>query len=234
MKNLVLITGASSGLGKSLALSLSIKGYHCILASRNKKELDNLSEMINSQGNSSTVIPTDLTSEDSINILYNKCLKIGFVEMIIHNAGVGVFSKITDATIDDFNKQIDINLKAPFILCKIFTPHMKENKKGRLVFINSVAGKHGYPYSSAYVSSKFGLRGLSESLRMELRNDNIKVISVHPGSIDTPFWDNINADFPRSEMLSADSVANDIINAIESKGNSVIEEIVIRRNKGDF
>ena len=230
----VLITGASSGLGKALSISLSKNGYHCILASRNKKELNKLSKTIKSQGNLCTTIPTDLTSKDSIDNLYSKCLKIGFIEMIIHNAGIGIFSKVAETSMDDFDRQIDVNLKAPFILCKKFIPHMKEKSKGRLVFINSVAGKHGYPYSSAYVSSKFGLRGLSESLRLELRSDNIKVISVHPGAIDTPFWNNVNADFPRSEMLSADSVANDIVNAIESKGNSVIEEIVIRRNKGDF
>ena len=111
---------------------------------------------------------------------------------------------------------------------------MKSKSKGRIVFINSVAGKSGYPFSSSYVSSKFGLRGLSESLREELRQDGIKVISIHPGAIDTAFWDKVNADFSRDEMLLSKNVANDIVNALESSGNSVIEEMVIRRNKGDF
>ena len=141
---------------------------------------------------------------------------------------------LEDTNIKDFDNQINVNLRAPFIISKKFIPNMKENKRGRIVFINSIAGKFGYPYSSAYVSSKFGLRGLSETLRMELRKDNIKIISVHPGAIDTPFWDKIDVDFPRNEMLDPSSVADDIINAIESKGQSVVEEIVIRRTKGDF
>ena len=231
---IALITGASSGLGKHLSISLSSKGYHCILASRNESKLSELANEIKSQNYLCTTIPTDISSVKSIDKLYLQCSKIGFVELIIHNAGIGKFSKIEETKVEDFDSQIKVNLRAPFIISKKFIPDMKNNKKGRLVFINSIAGKYGYPYSSAYVSSKFGLRGLSETLRMELRKDNIKVISIHPGSIDTPFWDKIDVDFPKSEMLDPSSVANDIINAIESKGNSVVEEIVIRRTKGDF
>ena len=97
-----------------------------------------------------------------------------------------------------------------------------------------MAGLHPYKNSTAYVASKFGLRGFTSSLREELREHNIKVISVHPGAIDTPFWNNINADFPRKEMISADDLADSIINSILAKNNVVHEEIVIRRTAGDF
>ena len=234
IKKNVLITGASSGLGKEISICLARNGYHCILSSRNETLLGNVANQIRSENYKCTVVPADLTSEDSIENLYQSCQEIGFVEMIINNAGIGIFSKIEDASIVDFDKQISLNLRAPFILCKKFIPNMKSKSKGRIVFINSVAGKSGYPFSSSYVSSKFGLRGLSESLREELRQDGIKVISIHPGAIDTAFWDKVNADFSRDEMLLSKNVANDIVNALESSGNSVIEEMVIRRNKGDF
>ena len=111
---------------------------------------------------------------------------------------------------------------------------MVSRKTGKLVFINSVAGINAYPYSSAYVASKFGLRGFTSSLREELREHNIKVISVHPGAIDTPFWNNVNADFPKDEMMSSDDVAESIVHAILAPNNVVQEEIIIRRTGGDF
>ena len=111
---------------------------------------------------------------------------------------------------------------------------MIKRKTGNLVFINSVAGINAYPYSSAYVASKFGLRGFTSSLREELREHNIKVISVHPGAIDTSFWNNVNVDFPKNEMLKSDDVADTIIHAILSPNNLVQEEIIIRRTAGDF
>ena len=78
------------------------------------------------------------------------------------------------------------------------------------------------------------MRGLADSLREELREDNIKVISVHPGAVDTAFWDHVNADFPRAEMLNPDALADSIIHSIRAPGNLTIEEMVIRRTGGDF
>ena len=85
-----------------------------------------------------------------------------------------------------------------------------------------------------YFSSKFGLRGFTTSLREELREYNIKVISVHPGAVDTPFWNNVNVDFPKDEMMSSDDVAESIVHAILAPNNVVQEEVVIRRTGGDF
>ena len=108
------------------------------------------------------------------------------------------------------------------------------NNNGKIVFVNSVAGKFGYKYSSAYVASKYGLRGLSESLRNELREHNIKVISIPPGAINTNFWKDINVDFPKEEMLSSLNIAEIIFNAVDAPENVTLEEIVVRRTKGDF
>ena len=99
---------------------------------------------------------------------------------------------------------------------------------------NSVAGKKGYAFSSAYVTSKFGLLGFSKSMRNELREHNIKVISVHPGAVDTNFWNNVEGDFPRDEMMSSENVAKSITHAILAPENVVLEEIDIQRTAGDF
>ena len=102
------------------------------------------------------------------------------------------------------------------------------------VYINSVAGKKAYPYSSAYVASKFGLLGFSRSVRAELREHNIKVVSVHPGAVDTAFWNNVKGNFPRNEMMSSENVAKTIVHAICAPDNVVLEELDIQRIEGDF
>ena len=127
-----------------------------------------------------------------------------------------------------------VNLRSAFVLSQAFIPNMKKNKYGNLVFINSVAGRHGYPFSAGYVVSKFGLRGLAESLRNELREDNIKVTSVYPGAVDSLFWDNVNADFPRNEMMTSKEIAETVLFAIQKAGIGALEDVVIRRTKGDF
>ena len=105
---------------------------------------------------------------------------------------------------------------------------------GIIVFINSTAGTQAYPYSSAYVASKHGLNGFSKSLREELRSFNIRVVSIHPGAINTPLWDNVKSNFPRSEMMNVKEVASSVMHTIQQNKIGAIEEIVIRRVKGDF
>ena len=111
--------------------------------------------------------------------------------------------------------------------------NMKDNN-GSIVFINSVAGLQNFTYSTGYVASKFALRGFAGSLREELREYGIKVMSVFPGAIDTPFWDKVDNSFDRKEMLNLDDCAKMIVDNMLSPGNLVVEDLVIRRIAGDF
>ena len=139
-------------------------------------------------------------------------------------------------SIEDWDEQINTNLRSAFLTTRLFVKKMIEEKEGKFVFINSVAGKYGHSFSNstAYVASKHGLRGFADSLRTELREHNIKVISVYPGAIDTNFWNSINVDFPRDEMLSSSDLAETIFHTITTPNSLVIEDIVVRRTKGDF
>jgi len=233
-EKVALITGASSGIGKSLSRKLCENGYHCILAARSEEKLQHLAESIRDDGHECSAIIADVGDESSVDALFEQSSKIGTVSLVVNNAGLGIFSKIEESTVEDWDAQINVNLRGSFLVSRKYIPEMQKQKSGTLVFMNSVAGNFGYPYSAAYVASKFGLRGLSESLRNELRKDNIKVISVHPGAIDTAFWDDINVDFPREEMLSPEMIANSVVHAIEAPGATVIENLTIRRVAGDF
>jgi len=234
LDKIALITGASSGIGEKLSINLSCQGYYVLLASRNIKKLKKIESILKSKGKASKSFQLDICDQNSIQQLNNDIKKIGIPDIIINNAGIGTFAKIEDVTAEEWRKQIDTNLSGPFLVVKSFISDMKKRKKGTLVFINSVAGKYGYPFSQAYVSSKFGLRGLADSLRNELRKDNIKVVSVFPGAVDTAFWDGAKVDFPNEEMLSSENVANVIVSNILSENNLVVEDMVIRRTQGDF
>jgi len=230
---IAIVTGASTGLGKSISLKLAAVGFKVVLASRNEEKLKKVDKLINKAGGESQVIATDVSKENDIRKLYSD-IDIDKVEIVINNAGFGIFNKIHKITSDEWDRQININLRGSFLMSRYVSESMMKRKTGRLVFINSVAGINAYPYSSAYVASKFGLRGFASSLREELREYNIKVISIHPGAIDTPFWNNINVDFPKDQMLSSDDVAKSIIHAVLAPNNVVQEEVVIRRTGGDF
>ena len=233
-KKIALITGASSGIGRSLALELSSKGYELILSSRNIDLLNDVADNVSELGGKVHVIQMDIKDSSSVEELFVKSKKIGFVDIVVNNAGFGKFDKIQDIDIKDWDNQLSVNLRGSFLITKFFSKPMREKKKGMFVYINSVAGKKAYPYSSAYVASKFGLRGFSRSIRVELREHNIKVISVHPGAVDTAFWDNVKGDFPRGEMMSSKNIAESIVHSICAPDNVVVEELDIQRTKGDF
>ena len=235
MKNkTAIITGASTGIGKHMGIELSKNDYTVILISRNINKLNNVKNIIDKLGKKCVIIESDISKESSINYIFDKINSFNNIDILINNAGLGIFNKIDNISYEDWDIQMNTNLKASFMMTKNIVPIMKKNNNGKIVFINSVAGLKGYPYSSAYVASKYGLRGFSSSIREELREYNIKVISVHPGAVDTPFWNEIKGDFPREKMLASIDVAKSIVNTILSPNNVVHEELIIRSTYGDL
>jgi len=235
MDRIAIITGGSSGLGSQIAYKLSQRGFHSVVIGRSKKRLEKIYNKITNSKGKCTVIQQDLCQENCSEAIKENIDKIkGNVEVVINNAGIGIFNNIEMITLKDWQKMISLNLTAAFIMTKLYVPEMKKNKKGILIYINSVAGKKGYPFSSGYAASKFALRGFANSVREELRDDGIKVVSIFPGAVDTPLWDDIDHKFDRKEMMTVEEVANSVLSTIDFKNISVIEELVIRRVKGDF
>ena len=120
------------------------------------------------------------------------------------------------------------------MITKMIIDNLKNKKSGKIVFISSVAGLQPYKNSTAYVASKYGLRGFYSALREELREFNIKVITVFPGAVNTPIWDGKNMEELRNSMIKSDDLTETIIHAINAPNNCVTEEITIRRIEGDF
>ena len=232
--HIAVITGASSGIGRSIAKLLGLNGITVCLGARSKTRLESIVNGIKKDGGKAHSFYLDLTDDDSIQNFIEKVNKTGSVKTLINNSGFGKFDKIENASTVDWDEMMTVNLRGAFIMSKAFIPSMKKIKRGNIIFINSVAGRHGYPFSAGYVASKFGLRGLAESLRNELRKDNIKVTSIYPGAVDSNFWKNVNTDFPRNEMMISEEIAETVLFAIQKPGIGALEDIIIRRTKGDF
>ena len=232
-KPIAIITGASSGIGQSLAIELSDK-YFVYLVSRNIRNLNKTKKYIESKNNKCEIIISDITNEKSVNNLYKKIPNKNQIELLINNAGIAIFKDISNTSVDDWDETINVNLRGAFLMTKSLIDNFKKKKNGKIVFINSGAGLKPFANSSAYVASKYALRGFASSIREELREFNIKVISVFPGAVNTPLWNNKNVEEIRKDMMSVDDLCQSIIHSINAPNNCVVEEILIKRTLGDF
>ena len=232
-KPIAIVTGASTGIGRSLSVKLSNK-YFVYLISRNKENLDKTKELINIQNNDCKIIVSDISKNESIDDIYSQIEHKEKIELLINNAGIGIFKNITDTSIKDWDNTLNTNLRGSFLMTKMVVDNLKSKKDGKIVFISSVAGLQPYKNSTAYVASKYGLRGFAASLREELREFNIKVITVFPGAVNTPIWDDKGMDEVRESMIKIEDLTETIIHAINAPNNCVTEEITIRRTLGDF
>jgi len=232
-KPIAIITGASTGIGRSLAIKLSNQ-YLVYLISRNKEKLNKTKELINAQNNDCKIIVSDISKTKSLDAIYSQIEYKEKIELLINNAGIGVFKNITDTSIEDWNDTLNTNLRGSFLMTKMVIDDLKSKKSGKIVFISSVAGLQPYKNSTAYVASKYGVRGFAAALREELREFNIKVITVFPGAVNTPIWDDKNMEEIREGMIKTDDLTETIFHAINAPNNCVTEEITIRRTSGDF
>ena len=233
VKPIAIVTGASTGIGRELAIELS-NNYFVYLVSRSITNLNKTKEVILNNKNDCDIIAADITNEESVEKIYNEIHNKNNIELLINNAGIAIFKDITSTSIDDWDKTINVNLRGSFLMTRLAVEIFKLKKTGKIVFINSGAGLKPFKDSSAYVASKYGLRGFASSLREELREYNVKVISVFPGAVDTPLWDNKNVDKIRRDMMNVNDLCQTIIHSINAPNNCVVEEILIKRNLGDF
>jgi NAD(P)-dependent dehydrogenase (short-subunit alcohol dehydrogenase family) len=186
----VLVTGASSGLGRAAALAFAEAGADVALLARGEGELRALAAEIEALGRRALLLPTDLADEGALLEAAQGVLdRFGRVDVLLNNAGTDVPGAVKELAADDWDRVLAVNLRAPFLLAKAVFPAMQAQGRGTIINVSSVAGKRGWANASAYCASKFGLTGLTQALHAEGREHGIRAVVVYPGAMATNWGD---------------------------------------------
>jgi len=219
---IIVITGASGGLGKELAKAYCEKGNKLILAGRNHEKLDSLKEELSDYDAEIFTYQLDISDPLAVEEFSGSTIQnFGNIDVLINNAGMGTFGKVTELDNDSISKVIDVNVKGTIYMTKFFI----DNINDRLINIISTAGLKGKVNESVYVASKYAIRGFTESLMKEYEDKEINITAVYMGGMDTEFWSDTDHVKDSSGFLKPNYVAEMIKNS-----NIKDPELIIKRN----
>ncbi len=225
-----IVTGASKGIGRATAGALAAEGASVVLAARHQDELSAASLELSKSGLSVVALQADLTNDDQVRKLVETTgNKFGRVDILVNNAGMGVFKPFAQMSIEEFDEMWKLNMRAVFVATKYVLPYMMREKSGAIVNIASLAGKNSFVNGTGYAATKWALRGWASSLMLEVREHNIRVVTICPGSVDTSFSS------PDSQMNKRDNkitqpedVADAVVFAVTAPARSMFSEIDVR------
>ena len=213
MDKVALVTGSSSGIGYETSLALARNGYYTFATMRNLGKDEKIKQIIEKEDLSIEILELDVDNEESVNqAIKTISEKKDRIDVLVNNAGYGMWGTVEDVSLDEFKQQFETNFFSIIRLIQKVAPIMRKQGSGNIVNISSVAGRIGFPVSPAYISSKFALEGLSESLRFELMPFGINVIIIEPGVIKTNFFDSMKL----SEKSQQDSTYKEITDKVIS------------------
>ncbi|MGE5430604.1 MAG: SDR family oxidoreductase [Syntrophomonadaceae bacterium] len=239
----VVITGASSGLGEAAARLLSSEGASVVLGARRLDRIDSLAKELTSKDAKALAIATDVTQYDQVKRLVDTAVeKFGRIDVMINNAGLMPHSPLERLKIDEWNRMIDVNIKGVLYGIAAALPFMKEQKSGHIINVSSVAG-HKVTYAGAvYAATKHAVRALSEGLRQEVKPYNIRTTIISPGAVATELPDSITEkdvsknihEFYNQYAIPADSFARTVAFAISQPDDVDINEILFRPTRQEL
>jgi NAD(P)-dependent dehydrogenase (short-subunit alcohol dehydrogenase family) len=234
MSKTAVITGAGSGVGRATALALVKMDWKVALVGRREKTLRETAKLAGSRSKHLLVWPCDIGDQKAVEQMAKRVLAdFKEVEVLVNAAGTNAPNRALEVlSLEDYHAMIDTNLNGAYYCVQAFLPQMRARKSGTIVNIVSDAGKQASPKAGpAYVMSKFGLSGLTQSINAEERTNGIRACAVFPGDIDTPLLDKRpappNAE-ARAKMLRSEDVAECALLAISLPSRAVAEEIIIR------
>jgi NAD(P)-dependent dehydrogenase (short-subunit alcohol dehydrogenase family) len=219
----VLLTGASSGIGAATARRLAKRGDDVVLVARGREGLDKVAREVEELGGTALVAEADITDREALRGAFDRAVaELGGLDAVIANAGAGAYGLFRDLDPEDVDRTIQVVLIGAANTIREALPHL-ERSHGTLVATASVAGLYPMPLAAAYSAAKHGLRGLVNSIRIELRatGSDVRIAMVHPGPVDTPFWVNVTPEdfmppkMPPQIAQDPDEIARQLIRAIE-------------------
>jgi 3-oxoacyl-[acyl-carrier protein] reductase len=225
-----LVTGASRGIGRGIALALADAGAQVALAARSPDRLRSVEREIRERGGKAVGLPVDLAEEPQIEALFGRLAETyGRLDILINNAGIGLFGALSDFSAGDFDQLVAVNLKAVFLCCRQAMRLMSPRQTGYIINISSVVGFKGYPNQSIYTATKHGVMGITKSLAVEAQPHGIRVSAVLPGGTDTDMRALGRPDLKRSELLQPEDIAQTVLFLLSLSPRAAIDQIYVRR-----
>jgi 3-oxoacyl-[acyl-carrier protein] reductase len=230
MKNLdgkiALVTGGSMGIGYAIGRRLAEAGATVVLAARAPSRLDAAVSALRLDGLTVSGLPADVSLEEDVNRLVGTIIqRHGRLDILVNNAGAGVFKPVVDLSPQEFDTMWGTNVRGAFLPTRAALPHMIKAGYGELVFISSLAGKNSIKGGAGYCATKWAVRGFASSLMLEVREHNIRVTTIFPGSVDTAFS---SANKKKARISEPGDVAEAVLFAITAPARSMFSEIDLR------
>jgi NADP-dependent 3-hydroxy acid dehydrogenase YdfG len=237
-----IVTGASSGIGRTTALHLAAEGASVALVARRPDRLDELVDEVHTAGGIALAVPTDISDrEQAFAAVANTVKQFGRLDILVNNAGLMILATAEEAEIDDWDRMIAINQQGLLYMTKAALPHLlaaagdDPRRVADIVNVSSVAGRTTFPTAGAYSLTKYGVNGFSEALRQELAKDHVRVGVLEPGKVDTELDShnnekilaNIEANFGGFRMLDPEDIADGITYMITRPAHAAIGELWI-------
>ena len=225
------ITGGTKGIGYAIAETLLKNGANVFICARDKVEIKRALERLSEFGNVDGEI-CDVRSEAQVEMMLKECIRVfSVVDILINNAGVGFIGEtVEEMSPDKFRQTLETNLFGVFYTCHHVIPILKSQGGGYIINISSLAGQNAHPKMAAYNASKFALNGFTEALMQEVRQDDIKVSYICPGSVNTEFGGDEPSD-EKSWQLQSEDIAQTVLDLLQMKARALPSKVEIRPSK---
>ena len=225
-----LVTGASRGIGRSVAISLAKEGAIVVAAARDSEMLKESCRVIEEAGGQALVSTVELSNENSIRKLMETVTeKFGRLDVLVNNAGITLSSVLEETTTDDWDRLMAVNVRGAFVLCREAVGLLRQAQPGVIVNISSVVGVKGYAKQIAYTASKHAMRGMSIAMAEELKESNVRVHVICPGGVDTEMVSRVRPDINKDELIQPEEIAELVLYLVSHTGNAIVDEIRVRR-----
>lgn len=224
-----LVTGSTKGIGLAVAEALADAGSDVVVTSRTPEDVARTAERLDGSGSGRVVgIPCDVRDPDACaSLVEDAVARLGRLDVLVNNAGVGIFDSILEMSIEDWRLQIDTNLGGVFYCSRAAAPHLSRSGDGWIINIGSLAGRNTFAGGTGYNASKFGLVGMSEAMMLDLRYEDVRVSLIMPGSVNTWFRGREQAE-ERDWRLEAEDVARAVLDLLAYPPGALVSRVEMR------
>ena len=226
-----IVTGATKGIGRAIAEALATADADVVVSARTAGDVERVAAELDGSGSGRVVgVPADVSRSDECGRLIGAAVQeLDRLDVLVNNAGVGIFGSIEELSIDDWQTQIDTNLRGVFCCSQAAVPHLKATE-GWIVNIGSLASRNSFAGGTGYNASKFGLLGMTEAMMLDLRHSGIRVSIIMPGSVNTTFADHEGGP-GREWALGADDVAAATLHLLSYPDSSLVSRVEMRPSR---